>query len=84
MLTESPGSEVDELGLSEGGEGGDGEGEAGRGEGPGEVCLREVGDEREDEEEGERSRYLGSSHLAELAGWQSLSHCANFGLLLHL
>ena len=38
-LTEPPSSEVDELGLREGGEGGDGEGEAGRGEGPGEVCL---------------------------------------------
>ena len=39
MLTKSPGGEVDELCLSEGGEGGEGEGEAGRGEGPGEGGL---------------------------------------------
>ena len=38
MLTESPGSEVDELGLSEGAEGGEGECEAGSGEGPSEVA----------------------------------------------
>ena len=39
VLTKSPGSEVEELCLSEGGEGGESEGEAGRGEGPREGGL---------------------------------------------
>ena len=79
-LTKSPGSEVDELCLCEGGEGGDGEGQARRGEAPGEGGLWEVRDESQQEEEGQRSQYLGSSHLPELPAL----HCANFGLLLHL
>ena len=55
LLTKTPGSEVDQLGLGEGGQGGQGEGQPGRGEGPSEGGLRDVGDQRDRQEEGERS-----------------------------
>ena len=80
VLTKSPGSEVEELCLSEGGEGGESEGEAGRGEGPREGGLWDVGDESQQEEHGQGSQYLGASHLPGLPAL----HCANFGWLLHL
>jgi len=54
--TKSPSSQVYELGLGQGGEGGEGEGQPCRGESAGEGGLRDVGQERHRQEEGQRSQ----------------------------